>query len=71
MSNDESATDKCIRLISDNLEGYALARVPHQQYMDRPDLKSAEELAAGLLKEIVPILLKELIDDISSERSEQ
>ena len=70
MDKKVESLERCVRLISDNLEGYALARVPHDQYMDRPDLQSTEEVATGLLLEIVRILKKELIDDISSERSE-
>ena len=62
-TNFEVPVERCIRIIADNLEGYALARVPHNQYMDRPDLESAEKVAAGLLKQIVPILLEELVQD--------
>ena len=68
MSNNfEIPVEKCIRLISDNLEGYALARVPHQQYMDRDDLQPTEKVAAELLKQILEIVLKELVDGYCSE----
>lgn len=55
MTNEESI-QRCIQLIVDNFEGYALARVPHPQYMDREDLQPTHELAGQLLIEIVAIL---------------
>ena len=67
MSSFEIPVEKCIRLISDNLEGYALARVPHQQYMDRDDLQPTEKVAAELLKQVLEIVLKELVDGYCSE----
>ena len=62
MSSFEIPVERCIRLISDNLEGYALARVPHPQYMDRDDLQPTEKVAAQLLKQVLVVVLEELIE---------
>lgn len=55
--------ERCIRLLENHLEGYALARVPHIQYLDRPDLEPTKVVATQLLKELVVILAEGVLDD--------
>lgn len=62
MDSIDIAERKCIQLIVDNLEGYALARLPHPQYLDRDDLQPTEEVAKQLLRQILQIVVKELVD---------